>query len=134
MITETSSPAKQIETEQLESNQYRAFRPFLKCVSPCGKCSHHESGLGWAVAKLNSLKSAPPTPNAFLRTPPPSPTHLNSSAMDDGQVKCSPPDSLLRYEQPLYLGLSLADQGTTVKGKDQTSQLDDMLNSMIPPR
>ncbi|GMH64354.1 hypothetical protein TrLO_g14615 [Triparma laevis f. longispina] len=54
--------------------------------------------------------------------------------MDDGQVKCSPPDSLLKYEQPLYLGLSLADQGTTVKGKEQSNQLDDMLNSMIPPR
>ncbi|GMH64855.1 hypothetical protein TL16_g04056 [Triparma laevis f. inornata] len=32
------------------------------------------------------------------------------------------------------MGLSLADQGTTVKGKEQSNQLDDMLNSMIPPR
>ena len=56
-------------------------------------------------------------------------------------VKCNPPSSLLRYSSPLYVGptprdnLSDLQSAVAEGGADaQQSTLDDMLNSMLPPR
>mmetsp|Transcript_1927 Transcript_1927/g.3861 ORF Transcript_1927/g.3861 Transcript_1927/m.3861 type:complete len:236 (-) Transcript_1927:88-795(-) len=49
-------------------------------------------------------------------------------------VKCTPPESLLKYANPLYVGIEPKDV-TTAKAPDgKVTQLDDMLDSMIPPR
>ena len=53
----------------------------------------------------------------------------------EGQVKCTPPESLLRYDSPLYVGVEpLENLSGAKKDGAQSSQLDDMLNSMLPPR
>ena len=52
------------------------------------------------------------------------------------EVKCSPPESLLKFDEPLYIGLEAKTDLSNAKGagKASVSQLDDMLNFMIPPR
>lgn len=59
--------------------------------------------------------------------------------MADTSIEVHPPDSFLKYEPPVFVGMepskghvkSLA----THKGKDSTaSQMDEMVNSMLPPR
>ena len=60
-------------------------------------------------------------------------------------IKCTPPKSLLNYDSPLYVGMSLLDNVSNAKkaatngqggtqGEQLGTQLDDMLNSMLPPR
>lgn len=50
----------------------------------------------------------------------------------------SPPDSLLRFDAPLFVGFDPSNANATAavrKGADPAaSQLDDMVNSMLPPR
>ena len=52
------------------------------------------------------------------------------------EVKCSPPESLLKFDEPLYIGMEAKTDLSSAKGanKATVSQLDDMLNFMIPPR
>ena len=52
-----------------------------------------------------------------------------------GEVKCSPPESLLKFEEPLYIGLEAKTDLSNANGPKATvSQLDDMLRFMLPPR
>jgi len=52
--------------------------------------------------------------------------------------QCDPPDSLLKYESPLFVGFDPASNQRPAPQRaaaDPTSaQLDDMINSMLPPR
>lgn len=53
------------------------------------------------------------------------------------EVVVTPPDSLLRYEAPIFVGLEPSVEGSNIKLKsenNQTAKMEDMLNSMIPPR
>ena len=52
------------------------------------------------------------------------------------QVAVTPPDSLLRFDAPIFVGLEPSVEGTKPKSKAtaDASKLEDMLNSMIPPR
>lgn len=45
----------------------------------------------------------------------------------------SPPDSLVKYDAPLFVGIEPSSNGgkTFAEG---LSKLDDMINSMLPPR
>ena len=49
-------------------------------------------------------------------------------------MKCNPPECLLKYMAPLYVGMEPKDVSKAKKEDAQNSQLDDMLNSMLPPR
>mmetsp|Transcript_16682 Transcript_16682/g.48651 ORF Transcript_16682/g.48651 Transcript_16682/m.48651 type:complete len:247 (-) Transcript_16682:108-848(-) len=55
-----------------------------------------------------------------------------------GGPSCDPPDSLLKFDQPLFVGFDPAtnqEGGAGRNGADPSaSQLDDMVNSMLPPR
>eukprot|EP00952_Eustigmatos_sp_NYUAD-ZCMA_P006018 26032-Eustigmatos_ZCMA.PRE.1 len=61
---------------------------------------------------------------------------------DEGEIHVNPPDSLLKYEPPVFVGLEPSQEqgqqkyaGEKSKHKhDGSSQLDDMLNSMLAPR
>jgi len=53
------------------------------------------------------------------------------------EVVVTPPDSLVRYEAPIFVGLEPSVEGSNIKLKsenNQTAKMEDMLNSMIPPR
>lgn len=58
------------------------------------------------------------------------------------EPQCDPPESLLKHDSPLFAGFgpSEANKGDNTKiapkahGDPSASQLDDMLNSMLPPR
>jgi dynein light intermediate chain len=56
----------------------------------------------------------------------------------DQDLKVSPPDSLLRFDAPLFVGIEKSQtKVTTATGKGmnaENSKLDDMLNAMLPPR
>ncbi len=53
-------------------------------------------------------------------------------------AKCDPPDHLVRFDQALFVGFDPASADSFAlprKGADPaSSQLDDMVNSMLPPR
>ena len=51
------------------------------------------------------------------------------------QLAVTPPDTLIKYEAPLFAGLETSQQrpiGGKADGK--TAKLEDMINSMLPPR
>ena len=54
------------------------------------------------------------------------------------EVAVTPPDSLVRFDPPIFVGLEPSVEGTKLKPNNKTnteaSKLEDMLNSMIPPR
>ena len=53
------------------------------------------------------------------------------------EVAVNPPDSLIRYDAPIFVGLEPSVDGSNMKASkanDQTAKLEDMLNSMLPPR
>lgn len=59
--------------------------------------------------------------------------------MADTSIEVHPPDSLLKYEPPVFVGMEPSKGYTkslgTHKNKDSAaSQMDEMLNSMLPPR
>merc|ERR1712224_462052 len=53
-------------------------------------------------------------------------------------VEVNPPASLIRYDAPIFVGLEpsveAASNVKSSKANEQTAKLEDMLNSMIPPR
>lgn len=57
---------------------------------------------------------------------------------DQMEVAVTPPDSLVRFDAPIFVGLEPSVDGSKNKPKgklnEQHSKLEDMLNSMIPPR
>lgn len=56
----------------------------------------------------------------------------------DQELRVSPPDSLLRYDAPLFVGIEKSQTkvpAASTKGLSaENSKLDDMLNAMLPPR
>ena len=56
------------------------------------------------------------------------------------EIRVHPPDSLLRYEPPVFVGLEPSQGKADLKPaaesntKEGSSQLEDMVNSMLPPR
>jgi len=54
------------------------------------------------------------------------------------EVEVNPPASLIRYDAPIFVGLEpsveAASNVKSSKANEQTAKLEDMLNSMIPPR
>ena len=52
------------------------------------------------------------------------------------EVAVTPPDSLVKYDAPIFVGLEPSVDGIKTKSKlnEQNSKLEDMLNAMIPPR
>lgn len=59
--------------------------------------------------------------------------------MSDGvEVTVHPPDSLLKYEAPVFVGLEPSKaqepRATDPHTKEGASQLEDMMNSMLAPR
>ena len=59
--------------------------------------------------------------------------HQTELKMED-TVKCTPPESLLKYANPLYVGIEPKAVSNAKAPNGQVTQLDDMLNSMLPPR
>ena len=52
-----------------------------------------------------------------------------------GEISVSPPETLVKFDAPLFAGLEPSTEKNTVKGKQETNyKIEDMLNSMIPPR
>ncbi|KAH8049860.1 dynein heavy chain binding protein [Aureococcus anophagefferens] len=47
---------------------------------------------------------------------------------------CAPPESLLKHDEPLFVGFDGNDEGGVKKGDASGSQLEEMVNSMLPPR
>jgi hypothetical protein len=58
---------------------------------------------------------------------------MNSSQIG---ISVAPPDSLIKFDAPLFVGTtSSADTGTNFRALNENgSKLDDMMNSMLPPR
>jgi len=58
--------------------------------------------------------------------------------MDDGTApRCDPPDSLVKFDPALFVGFDPPPPGTGGQRKSAdpaSTQLDDMVNSMLPPR
>jgi len=54
------------------------------------------------------------------------------------EVAVTPPDSLVRYDAPIFVGLEPSVEGSSnlqsSKANESSAKLEDMLNSMIPPR
>ena len=55
---------------------------------------------------------------------------------DEAEPNCTPPDALVKYDPALFVGFDPAtnDVKATRKADATPSQLDDMVNSMLPPR
>ena len=56
---------------------------------------------------------------------------------DSNEVTVHPPHSLLRYEAPVFVGIEPSkgqEPKTTDLRKEGSSQLEDMINSMLAPR
>jgi hypothetical protein len=53
-----------------------------------------------------------------------------------GDISVSPPETLVKFDAPLFAGIE--PKGNDKNGKSQNqdgnSKIEDMLNSMIPPR
>ena len=56
---------------------------------------------------------------------------MNSSL----DIAVSPPESLVKYDAPLFLGIEPSNKGAGSKVPNESAtKLDDMINSMLPPR
>lgn len=54
-----------------------------------------------------------------------------------GEISVTPPETLVKYEAPLFAGIEpSADRIASLKSPNQenNAKLDDMVNSMLPPR
>lgn len=62
----------------------------------------------------------------------------NNNYHEESSQFAHPPKSLITYEDPIFIGEKLADlqylQNQTISNQDNAGKLDDMLNSMLPPR
>ena len=51
------------------------------------------------------------------------------------ELGISPPESLLKYDAPLFVGIQSSQGSANGKNAPEgLSKLDDMVNSMLPPR
>mmetsp|Transcript_17690 Transcript_17690/g.39213 ORF Transcript_17690/g.39213 Transcript_17690/m.39213 type:complete len:241 (-) Transcript_17690:1553-2275(-) len=58
---------------------------------------------------------------------------MNGSA---GEISVTPPETLVRYDAPLFAGIESGGEkmGSKSNNQEGNSKIDDMLNSMLPPR
>jgi dynein light intermediate chain len=50
------------------------------------------------------------------------------------EIAVNPPDTLVKFDAPLFAGLETSKQRPVGKTDKSSAKLDDMLNSMLPPR
>jgi hypothetical protein len=50
------------------------------------------------------------------------------------ELGVTPPDSLMKYDAPLFVGIEPSSAGAGKASSEGLSKLDDMINSMLPPR
>jgi hypothetical protein len=55
---------------------------------------------------------------------------------ETGEITVTPPDSLVKYEAPLFVGIESSNISHHPKGglNDNNTKVDDMINSILPPR
>jgi hypothetical protein len=52
-----------------------------------------------------------------------------------GEISVSPPETLVKFDAPLFAGIEPSGEKNNAKSRHETnSKVEDMLNSMIPPR
>jgi hypothetical protein len=51
-----------------------------------------------------------------------------------GELTVTPPESLVKFDAPLFVGLEPSDTAEKAGVRDNASKLDDMINAMLPPR
>jgi hypothetical protein len=54
------------------------------------------------------------------------------------EITVTPPDSLLKYEAPLFVGIESSNAAPPPQGKgglnENNTKIEDMINSILPPR
>jgi hypothetical protein len=50
------------------------------------------------------------------------------------EISVTPPDSLVKYDAPLFVGIEPGSDGAKATMTEGASKIDDMINSMLPPR
>ena len=60
----------------------------------------------------------------------------NNYENNESVIAVNPPESLVKYDAPLFVGVQTRSDGDYTKAKltENQSKLDDMLNSMLPPK
>lgn len=60
----------------------------------------------------------------------------NNFENNDPAINVHPPDSLVKFESPLFVGVESLPQGGYTKPllTENVSKLDEMINSMLPAR
>jgi hypothetical protein len=54
---------------------------------------------------------------------------------ETGEITVTPPDSLVKYEAPLFVGIESSNISHHPKGGlNDNTKVDDMINSILPPR
>jgi len=52
-----------------------------------------------------------------------------------GEISVSPPETLVKFDAPLFAGIEANEKSAHKNNHQETgSKIEDMLNSMIPPR
>jgi hypothetical protein len=57
--------------------------------------------------------------------------------MNSLEISVTPPESLVKFDAPLFVGIeqsAYASASKAVPGTETASKMDDMINSMLPPR
>ena len=62
--------------------------------------------------------------------------HTGTVPLEQTEITVSPPESLVKYEAPLFVGIEPSVNQEEVKAKTNpnNTKLDDMVDSIIPPR
>jgi hypothetical protein len=51
------------------------------------------------------------------------------------EISVSPPETLLKYDAPLFAGIEPSHpDNAALKSQENNPKIDDMVNSMLPPR
>lgn len=53
---------------------------------------------------------------------------------DPIEIAVSPPDSLVKFDAPIFVGLEPSSRPATKNQAENTTKLEDMINSVLPPR
>jgi dynein light intermediate chain, axonemal len=60
---------------------------------------------------------------------------FNPMGTDPAEITVSPPDSLIKYEAPLFVGIEPSTQHAAPKGANgESTKIDDMISAVLPPR
>ena len=60
---------------------------------------------------------------------------FNTTGNDPAEITVSPPDSLIKYEAPLFVGIEPNVQHAGPKGAvGESTKIDDMIAAVLPPR